>query len=250
PSKAWHVPAYPAKEQDGLIWVYGSADTTPETDPFSVSRELGPGSTTVIREVEAESTLHAVIENALDVPHTAFLHQGLFRGGKKNRITAVVSRYPDRVEIEYQGEPRPPGIVAKILSPSGGIVEHWDRFFLPSIAQVEYRLGSENHFVVTSMCTPVTDTHTKLFAVVTFRTRLPARWLKYLIEPFAQRIFRQDAEILEQQTRTIRRFGGEQFVSSELDLMGPNVWRLLKQAEQGSLPTDTQPVVKKVEFLA
>lgn len=250
PSKAWCVPSYPAKERDGLVWVYGSPDTTPTTEPFSVNSELGPGSTTVIREVEAESTLHAAIENALDVPHTAFLHKGLFRGGKKHRITAVVSRYRDRVEIEYQGEPRPPGLVAKILSPSGGIVEHWDRFFLPSIAQVEYRLGSENHFVVTSMCTPVSDTHTKLFAVVTFRTRLSSRWLKYVIEPFAQRIFRQDAEILEQQTRTIRRFGGEQFVSSELDLMGPNVWRLLKQAEQGSLATELQPVVKKVEFLA
>jgi hypothetical protein len=71
------------------------------------------------------------------------------------------------------------------------------------------------------MCTPVTDLHTKLFAVVTFRTRLPARWLKYAIEPFAMRIFRQDARILEQQTESIRRFGGEQFVSSELDLMGP-----------------------------
>jgi phenylpropionate dioxygenase-like ring-hydroxylating dioxygenase large terminal subunit len=250
PSKAWHVPAYPAKLQDGLVWVYGRPDAPPDSEPFQVSGTLGPGSTTLIREVAVQSTLHAAIENALDVPHTAFLHKGLFRGGKKNRITAVVSRYSDRVEIEYQGEPRPPGIVGKLLSPSGGIVEHWDRFFLPSIAQVEYRLGSENHFVVTSMCTPVSDLHTKLFAVVTFRTRLPARWLKYAIEPFAMRIFRQDARILEQQTQTIRRFGGEQFVSSELDLMGPSVWRLLKQAEQGSIPADTNPVVKKVEFLA
>jgi hypothetical protein len=96
--------------------------------------------------VAVQSTLHAAIENALDVPHTAFLHKGLFRGGKKNRITAVVSRYSDRVEIEYQGEPRPPGIVGKILSPSGGIVEHWDRFFLPSIRPGGIPLGQRESF--------------------------------------------------------------------------------------------------------
>ena len=44
------------------------------------------------------------------------------------------------------GEPRPPGIVGRILSPSGGLVTHFDRFILPSIAQVEYRIGTENHF--------------------------------------------------------------------------------------------------------
>jgi phenylpropionate dioxygenase-like ring-hydroxylating dioxygenase large terminal subunit len=250
PSKAWRVPHYPAREQDGLVWVYATPDVEPGVEPFAVKGLHGSGYASLVRVVTVQATLHAAIENALDVPHTAFLHQGLFRGGKKNRIVAQVSRYQDRVEIEYQGEPRPPGIVAKILSPGGGVVQHWDRFFLPSIAEVEYRLGSENHFLVTSMCTPVSDSVTKMFAVVSFRSRLPARWLKHAIEPFAMRIFRQDAVILEQQSSTIRRFGGEQFVSSDLDLMGPHVWRLLKQAESGSLASDDAPVVKKVEFLA
>lgn len=250
PAKTWRVPAYAALERAGLVWVYATPDTEPETHPFEWVGSRDSRYTTVIREVEVQSTLHAAIENALDVPHTAFLHRGLFRGGKKNRITAVVSRYVDRVEIEYQGEPRPPGVVAKLLSPTGGIVEHWDRFFLPSVAQVEYRLGDENHFVVTSMCTPVSDLVTKMFAVVTFRTRIPARFLKYAIEPFAMRIFRQDAHILAKQTETVRRFGGEQFVSSELDLMGPNVWRLLKQAESNISPATSEPVVKTVEFFA
>ena len=36
----------------------------------------------------------------------------------------------DRVEAEYLGEPRPEGLAARILSPSGGTVVHFDRFFL------------------------------------------------------------------------------------------------------------------------
>ena len=89
------------------------------------------------------ATLHATIENALDVPHTAFLHRGLFRGGKRSEIRATVRRSADRVEVQYDGEPRPSGVAGRVLSPGGGTVEHWDRFILPSVAQVEYRLGQK-----------------------------------------------------------------------------------------------------------
>jgi nitrite reductase/ring-hydroxylating ferredoxin subunit len=43
PSKAWHVPAYPAKVQDGLVWVFGSPDVTPEANrsPFPGRSDLG-----------------------------------------------------------------------------------------------------------------------------------------------------------------------------------------------------------------
>jgi phenylpropionate dioxygenase-like ring-hydroxylating dioxygenase large terminal subunit len=231
---------FAVREQDGLIWVYAIPDVEPARAPFAMPRATASGYATVVREVEAEATLHAVLENALDVPHTAYLHRGLFRGGKKNRIEAQVRRYADRVEIQYLGEPRPSGVVGRLLSPSGGTVEHWDRFFLPSIAQVEYRLGTENHFIVTSACTPVEDFRTKLFAVVSFRTRLPAAMVKPILEPVATRIFHQDAEILREQTKNIRRFAGEQFMSTEIDLMGPHIWRLLRQAERADGSTGSE----------
>jgi len=179
--------------------------------------------------------LHAAIENALDVPHTAFLHRGLFRGAAKtNPITAIVTRSSDRVIAEYVGEPRPEGLAGKILSPSGGIVIHFDRFILPSIAQVEYRIGEENHFVVTSIATPVEDFRTRLYAVVHFRTRFPGWLVKWILTPVGLRIFKQDADILKIQTESLRRFGGEHYASTEIDVLGLQIWRLLRQAERGS----------------
>jgi hypothetical protein len=183
------------------------------------------------------------------VPHTAFLHRGLFRGGKRNEISATVRRSSDRVEVQYDGEPRPSGIAGRVLSPGGGTVEHWDRFILPSIAQVEYRLGGDVHFLVTSLCTPVTDFRTRMFALVEFKTRFPARAVQRLLEPFALRIFGQDAQMLRAQSDNIRRFGGEQYMSTELDFLGPHIWRLLKQAEQGERGGDTV-VERAVKFLA
>jgi phenylpropionate dioxygenase-like ring-hydroxylating dioxygenase large terminal subunit len=242
--------AFPVREQDGFVWVYGRPDTKPEREPFPLPLTAEPGYTTVVRDVDVEASVHAAAENALDVPHTAYLHRGLFRGGQKNKIEAIVRRWGDRVEAEYQGEPRPPGVVGRLLSPSGGTVEHWDRFFLPSIAQVEYRLGSENHILVTTAMTPLADFRTRMYAVISFRVRLPGRVVKLVLEPLAMRIFRQDAEILRVQTETIRRFGGEQFMSTDVDVLGREIWRLLRQAERGEIePMTEEPVTRRLELM-
>ena len=233
------VPSHATREQDGFVWVYATPDVEPGTEPYRLPAIDEPGYKTVRRVVEAAATLHATIENALDVPHTAFLHRGLFRGtGKTNTITAQVTRDEHSVTTQYIGEPRPEGMVGRILSPSGGVVTHYDRFILPSIAQVEYALGTENHILVTSICTPIEDFVTRMYAVVTFRTRLPGWLVKTFLNPVAMKIFRQDAAMLKIQTESIRRFGGEHYTSTEIDLMGPQIWRLLRRAEQGKPPKE------------
>lgn len=235
------VAAFPVVEQDGFVWVYATPDARPTTSPFPLPLSTKAGYTTVTRVVEVDGTVHAAAENALDVPHTAYLHRGLFRGGKKNEIRAQVRRWHDRVEVEYVGEPRPPGVVARLLSPSGGEVQHWDRFFLPSIAQVEYRLGSENHFMVTTAMTPLSDFRTRMTAIISFKVRVPAKLVLPVLEPLAMRIFKQDADILKLQTETIRRFGGEQYMSTEIDVLGSHIWRLLKRAERAELEPAEEP---------
>ncbi len=245
--KARRVPMFACEEADGFIWVWGEPDTTPPGGPPRLPALTTPGYTTVIRSVTAEGTMHATAENALDVPHTAFLHAGLFRGaGEPHDIEVVVRRWHDRVEAEYIGEPRPEGLVARMLSPSGGLVTHFDRFMLPCVAQVEYRIGDENHFLVTSLCTPVEDFVTTMYAVVSFKMRIPGWILKPLIEPFAMRIFKQDQVILKHQTDAVHRFGGEQFVSTDIDILGPHIWRLLKAAERGDLEPVDEPTERRL----
>ncbi|MGZ5969574.1 MAG: Rieske 2Fe-2S domain-containing protein [Polyangiales bacterium] len=233
--KARRAPAFPVVEQQGCVWVWASPSAEmPATRPHRFAVADDPKYTTVRQVVEAKATMYSTIENALDVPHTAFLHKGLFRSDSRGiAITAKVHRTADRVESEYVGEPRPPGLIAKILSPSGGMVTHFDRFLLPSIAQVEYRIGTENHLLVDSVMTPVTDFLTRIYAVVSFRMRLPGWLVKPFVKPLALRVFKQDAFILERQTQTIDTFGGEMFASTDIDVVGRHVWRLLKQAERG-----------------
>jgi hypothetical protein len=220
--------------------------------PYRFAKASAKGYTTVVQVVEAPGTLHATIENALDVPHTAFLHRGLFRSKSRGlTIEARVTRTKDRVIAQYLGEPKPPGIVAKLLSSSDGTVTHFDRFILPSIAEVEYSLGTENHILVASAMTPVSDFVTRIFAVVSFRLRIPGSLIKPFLHPIALAIFKQDARILKLQTETIQRFGGEQFASTEIDVLGRHIWRLMKQAEreEGILSSDEAKHEERVQLV-
>lgn len=237
--RARKVPWFPTREQDGFVWVYPTPEAAPEEEPYRFSLVGAPGYDHSYSMVTAESTLHAAMENALDVPHTAFLHKGLFRSESRGvTITAVVRRGKDRVEAQYLGETRPPGLVARLLSPSGGEVTHFDRFILPGIAEVEYRLGDENHLLVATAMTPVSDFETRLYAVVSFRLRVPHALVLRALKPLAMQIFRQDAVMLKAQTEVVRRFGGEMFASTEIDVLGRHIWRLLKAAERGEVMKD------------
>lgn len=244
------VPAFAVREQDGFIWVYATPEVEPQREPFRFPFIGDKNYTTVRQTVAAEGSIHAVAENALDVPHTAYLHGGLFRSAKskRNEITVEIRRWHDRVEAEYIGEPRPSGLAGRLLAPGGGTVAHFDRFILPSIVQVEYRLGDRSHICVTSALTPIADFHTRLFAVTSFRLPLPGWLVAFFLRPLALRIFQQDADMLKRQTATIHHFGGEQYMSSEVDVLGPHIYRLLKQAERGERAALAEPFTRTMRM--
>lgn len=234
------VAAHTIREQQGFVWVWADPSSQPDTDPPSFPYADKAGYLTVRHQLRANASLHAVAENALDVPHTAFLHGGLFRSDKseRNRITCVLERTDAGVSCEYQGEPRPEGLVARILSPSGGTVTHFDRFHMPCVVEVEYAIGEENHIVNAAALTPVSDHETILYAVVSIRSRIPGWLIRPLVQPLALKIFDQDAVVLQAQTESLRRFGTPQYVSTEVDLLGPHILRLLQRAANQAPPSE------------
>ena len=236
--RARRATAFPTAEHDGFVWVQTGTEEPASNGqgPFRFPHVDTPGYTTVRKHVRFQAGLHACLENTLDVPHTAFLHGGLFRGNREPvEIEVVVRTTAHGVEAEYLGEPRPEGLAGRILAPEGGIVTHFDRFLLPSIAQVEYRLG-ENHLVNTTAFTPVSEFVTDLHAAITFHLRLPHAPVRAAITPIVNRILGQDAEVRRRQSEAVQRFGGEQFASTELDVLGQHIRKLLRQAARGETP--------------
>lgn len=229
------VPSFPVCEQQGYVWVFGNSKESPKEDPYSFEFLNKPEYSAVRFHFEVCASMANTLENMLDVLHTSILHKGLFRGIQKNKVTAITRRTPHSVEVEYRGEPRPSGLAGWILSPKGGEVRHYDRFFLPSISQVEYQLG-KSHFVTTSALTPITETRTRFYTVLAFRVWLPGSLIRLFLTPVAKKILEQDARILKWQSQNINRFNQEQFHSTKADLMGPHITQLLK-----SSPLEEQP---------
>lgn len=243
------VAHFPTVEQQGYIWVFVHDELTHSTTsvPFMFPLLDNARYTSVRYEYTFNATLASTAENILDVPHTAFLHRGLFRGGSAtNRIRVEVRRYGDRVEANYIGEPRPSGLLGRVLAPRGGEVTHADRFILPCIAQVEYALG-DSHLLVTNCLTPVSDFETRAYTVVSLRLPWGLNLVRRLLTPIALRVAHQDAYILRLQSQTVERFGGEQFMSTDADILGSHILRLLKAASRGEIAPESEATVIDLE---
>lgn len=236
PKASHKVDTFAACEKYGLVWLCPVLDQLPENPPRSIPEMESDDYTKVLKKVVFPAGVHAVVENALDVPHTSILHRGLFRGGERNRVRVILRRYKTWAEAEYQGEPPPKGLVARLLNwgGSGALeVQHFDRFILPHLLQVEYRLGPRTHFLISGFCTPVSPQKTELYALVCLRTPLGKfleRFLARVLEPFAMKVFRQDVKVLQLQTENLEHFREESFMSTELDVLGSSITRLLKEA--------------------
>jgi hypothetical protein len=194
--------------------------------------------------------MQAVVENALDVPHTAVLHRGLFRSGKECiSVDVVHRRYRTWTEAEFVGERPPQGVLGRLLTlgSKGSLrelkLEHWDRFILPGVLQVEYRIGPRSHFLITGFCSPASATTTVLFALVCVKTPLPKfleRLLVWIIEPFAMKVVGQDVRMLREQTATMKHFGEERFMSTDVDVLGASIARLLKEGADREADAEPQ----------
>lgn len=249
----FRVPSYAAAELDGWVYVYGKAGERPNGPPPRFPFADDPRYTRVHAAIVAEGTIRDFAENALDVPHTAFLHRGLFRTQKKtHRVEVVVRRSRHWVEAQYIGEPRPEGLIGRLLAPGGGEVEHYDRFFSPTTAQVEYRLGESSHLVVTTMFTPLGPEKT-LFAAeaaVCLPSGIPTRTLAPALKPLAMQILGQDLRMLRIIKEHNRRFDGPRYASTELDVLGAHIEAILRGSEnEAEGPYGDEPVeVARVEM--
>ena len=234
------VGAHAAVERDGMVWFWSEPDEAPEGEPFRLP-DLGPGMREVVLRYDIDATMHSAVENTLDVPHTAFLHRGLLRGAAPNEIRAVRRPIAGGVEVQYHGEPFGIGF----LRPrSDTELLHFDRFVLPCVAQVEYRAGPWLHLVNSVLHLPLSDLRTRAWFVLRFDSRrLPTRAVQAVVRLQGPRVAKQDVEVLGRQTANTRRFGGEQHSSTDLDLFGTAVWRLLRSAEKGEPP----PVIETRE---
>src|SRR5690606_11397291 len=95
-SPARRLEVVPSHERDGIVWVVPSLEPPVLPEP-PVIPHVGEAGYTIVRHTAAlDSTLAAAVENALDVPHTAHLHGGLFRTTRRRVPVQAVVRHGPR----------------------------------------------------------------------------------------------------------------------------------------------------------
>jgi hypothetical protein len=98
-------------------------------------------------------------------------------------------------------------------------------------------LSDRSHIITTAALTPRTPAVTDLFATVAVKVPVPNGILRSIFKPVAMRILRQDIEILRRQTQQVQRFGAEEFASTEIDVLGLRIKKLLREASSGKVST-------------
>lgn len=219
------VRSFPVVEQDGLIWVY------PEQPAVGVPPHIDllhqSGYTWFVRDFTLQASLLDAVENFLDPTHTHFVHTGLVRRKCERRpVRVIVRRGPDFAEAEYLEEQQS-GLIARLFG--AGISRSIGRFALPATVQLEYWAGARLKLLITLYFTPQSPTEQHVFAVVAADSYPLPHWLvKRPFEWMLARVVQQDQRILALQAANLCRFGGPQFLSTEIDLLRPHIARLLE----------------------
>jgi len=231
--------SFPTVESQGYIWLFPSLKE-PELVPFSFPHLSDSNYVSIRYQTDFEASIYCTAENILDVPHTNVLHKGLFRQDQRQEVEVEIRRYSDRVICEFLNEAPPSGLIGKILTRGASRVLHYDRFILPSIAEVEYAIPSGPKLVTTSFLTPVSDFLTRMYSVVSLTK---SRWTSLaspVVKPMVMKVVEQDARMLRKLTKNTVHFGREQFIHSRVDFLGSSIQALMKKASNEQLkPSQT-----------
>ncbi|HEX2779247.1 MAG TPA: aromatic ring-hydroxylating dioxygenase subunit alpha [Gemmatimonadaceae bacterium] len=250
PRVARTLDRFPVVEQDGLVWVWmGDPNGATLKAPyrFPHAGEAGWSSYYMLTWFDGDVT--DLVENFMDVPHTAFVHSGWFRkAGTAKRAEATVERTRDSVLVEYFQADDSIGFTRWLLNPDGKAMTHTDRFFVPNVTRVDYMWGERRGFVISSQITPVSPTRALVYTAIAFRFGVFNPIARLLLPWYTRVVIDQDVRIMANQTANIARFGGRRFHGTEADAIHRAIESLREHALEGGRGPAPEPFATRIAF--
>jgi phenylpropionate dioxygenase-like ring-hydroxylating dioxygenase large terminal subunit len=238
--------SYEVKEQQGYIYV--CLEPGLECYPFIMPHYQTKGWKNVRFQTRFRNNVSNCIENFIDVPHTVYVHEGLFRSKGLTKIEAHLSRQNGQVHITYINESDNLGRYSWFLNPSKGEIHHSDHFFMPNVTSVHYQMPSGWAYIITSQSVPITFEETLVYTDLTYHfgcwTALIPWWVKW----YGKRVIAQDVAILNQQMEVIKKYGAS-FIDRPVDLLLTSIREMREAVEQGRNPYQLPNQDKIVSFV-
>ncbi|MBC6420189.1 MAG: aromatic ring-hydroxylating dioxygenase subunit alpha [Hormoscilla sp. SP5CHS1] len=233
PDNLW-VKSYHCREQDGYVWVC-LADRPASDLPWQFPYLGDRGWTNFHMKTRFRAAVETCMENFLDCPHATYVHRFWFRSPTAKPVKAVVRSLPDGAVAEYFREPRKKNLIWWLLTRKESKMQHTDRFIAPATTRVDYIFDDGRHYIITSSCTPINETETEVYTVMTFKVEMG--WLvRLFFEPLSRFIIHQDVKILDLQQANVNRFGKAPYKFIPADLLAPYIVKWRQAIKMGTEP--------------
>lgn len=237
---------YQVKEQDDLIFVCLDYREELGLTPFRMPHYGDQGYETVrLFNIFHNSVLNCA-ENYVDVPHTVFVHDKIFRVQLNQKVEAEVVRTGSEVHVDYQGEDSNLGWFSWFLNPSKAPIVHRDSFYGPNITSVYYGFGKKE-FWITSQSIPVSDTLTHVYTDLTYKFGFFNKLARPIVRYQGQSVIDQDIEALNNQMKVIEKYGMN-FSNSTADIIHVYIESIREAIEKGEDPRLLAEKKNKIEF--
>lgn len=223
--------AYAAVEVDGFVYVRLQDSEHAAEAPFRIRHYGEKGWHTTRLQNRFKNNVTNCVENFIDIPHTVFVHPGIFRKSRKQQVDVKVERKGGWVCATYANETDNLGWFAKFLNPSGAEIKHTDEFFMPNVSCVEYGFGPKRSFIITSQSVPVSETETMVYTDLTWNYGIWTRLATPIVRWQGQAIIDQDLEVLADQMEVIEKYGADfsSTASDSIHLYVESIQRVLEK---------------------
>ena len=244
-----HLPPFEACELDGYVYVRLHRGESRGVTPWRMHHYGERGWRHIRLCNRFSGTVTNCVENFIDVPHTAFVHTGIFRSPKGERIVADVSRADGAVHVNYRNERTNLGTWSRFLNPGGAEIRHTDSFLVPNITCVIYENGART-FIITSQSVPAgadDGGDTLVYTDLSYNFGLFNDLARPFVRWYAQRVIAQDVVILAAQMENIR-YCGSDFRDTPADVIHRCVESLREAIARGEDPYVLPPMLREIEF--
>ncbi|MEO0605328.1 MAG: aromatic ring-hydroxylating dioxygenase subunit alpha, partial [Myxococcota bacterium] len=193
---------FAVREQHGFVYVRLTDDGPADIEPFPMPFADHPDWRHVRLVNTFENSVTNCVENFIDIPHTVFVHPGIFRTSRGQRIQADIRRSGGSVDVHYSGETSNLGWFRRFLNPDDARIAHRDSFHAPNVTEVEYVFGPRRRLFIVSQSVPEETMRTRVYTTLSYDFGTVSRFrpldaiTKRVLRYQGQAVIDQDLEAL------------------------------------------------------
>ncbi len=214
--KVARLKKYNIIEREGLIWI--CLDPNSKRQPYIPVHIDDNSMKTYGFRTHLNCGVLNIAENFLDPFHTPFVHAGIIRTAEKRYKNYITPTHTDDgLEVLYLKEKPQSGFISLF---GAEVFKDLGRFRMPGIIELEYYSKENLEFVNTMYITPRSETESSIYFKASIRPYFLPLFFVHGVAGLAIKFaLNQDRVILEKQTNMIKKYGGEFYANTKLDIV-------------------------------